>query len=582
MSPASFLRHIGVASLAMAAIVALPEAAPARSVPTRDLPAPPAFETLGERQLFLSLPVGGTLGRYFANLREDFFALDADGDGKITQRDVDLHALMESTQRRTAAWNAIMRFDLDGDGFVSEDEVRRVWGYEMRADRVRTAVGNGQPGGGRELIEKYVRSILELDTDKDGRVSLAEASKFSQSTQQGNMQAIGYAVRTRDVLTLGTDGELSLANYQAAGEILFRKVDTDNDWKISAEEYTSLWPESGAPRLDAAETLKWQREQAAKIAREWQVAVDAHKVLCALPPASAQAKVVLFSSTQTASLSSVTMGSQDVVVFAGRIVIEPGAEPLYIVIPTASPVIWQFSGAVDRVERLILTSDHTLPGKTRYDPNQPGLAGATGLPRDKVSFPAKVGCLNYFTEVPSGGSIAAVHVLRQTIGQEPFKVAGAYSVRGVRLPSGTIEPEPEDKRLVIEKGSGTLRIEGDVSDIILRSGPSHARDDLHLYHPGGLVEIDPKSVVSTYPAEAYEVYPQEAGLVQLLQSGALTQNQRGEYIVRKKMRFPTGLSGAHSVKFLVLRGTPVPDGDPGHSCVSLEEPQPDRKFVPCR
>jgi hypothetical protein len=89
--------------------------------------------------------------------------------------------------------------------------------------------------------------------------------------------------------------------------------------------------------------------------------------------------------------------------------------------------------------------------------------------------------------------------------------------------------------------------------------------------PGGLVEIDPKSVVASLPAETYEVMPDQAGLVQLLESGALTQNRAGEYIVQKKTRFPAELAGAHQVKFLVLRGVPVPDGDPGHSCVTVED-----------
>ena len=116
--------------------------------------------------------------------------------------------------------------------------------------------------------------------------------------------------------------------------------------------------------------------------------------------------------------------------------------------------------------------------------------------------------------------------------------------------------------LIVEKGAGTLRFEGDTSNIILRAGRSQARDDLYFYSPGGLVEIDPKAVVSSLPAQTYEVFPQEAGLVQLLESGALKQNRAGEYVVQKKTRLPAGLAGAHSVKFLLLRGTPLPDGTP--------------------
>jgi hypothetical protein len=63
------------------------------------------------------------------------------------------------------------------------------------------------------------------------------------------------------------------------------------------------------------------------------------------------------------------------------------------------------------------------------------------------------------------------------------------------------------------------------------------------------------------------VLPQEAGLIQLEQSGVLSQNQSGEFLIHRQIRFPAELSGAHGVKFLLLRGVPKPEGDPGHSCV---------------
>jgi hypothetical protein len=37
------------------------------------------------------------------------------------------------------------------------------------------------------------------------------------------------------------------------------------------------------------------------------------------------------------------------------------------------------------------------------------------------------------------------------------------------------------------------------------------------------------------------------------------------------MRFPGGLTGAHSVNFLLRRGVPKPSGHPGHSTVVSED-----------
>jgi hypothetical protein len=86
-----------------------------------------------------------------------------------------------------------------------------------------------------------------------------------------------------------------------------------------------------------------------------------------------------------------------------------------------------------------------------------------------------------------------------------------------------------------------------------------------------MIELDPKRVVAGVAAERYGVLPQEAGLIQLLKSGALTQNRDGDYLIKQKIRFPAELSGAHSVKFLLLRGVPMPDGDPNHCEVISEE-----------
>jgi hypothetical protein len=85
------------------------------------------------------------------------------------------------------------------------------------------------------------------------------------------------------------------------------------------------------------------------------------------------------------------------------------------------------------------------------------------------------------------------------------------------------------------------------------------------------VKVDASKVIASAPAENYEVLPNQAGLMQLVDSGALEQNKSREFLIKKKIRFPAELYGAHAVRFLLLRGVPEPEGDPGHSCVIVEE-----------
>jgi Ca2+-binding EF-hand superfamily protein len=553
------------------------QAATPPPAPTKVLMSP------GSQLLLSRFQIGQTLERYLESLRLDFFQIDADSDGRITQRDIDLHALMEGIQARSLALNMVLRYDLDGDGFVTEDEIRRSLRYELRSQLAVTGVNSAGKGPNpAEMLERQidnnVRSILALDTDKDGKVSVEEAGKFAPAGAQRTLQ-YGQSARARQVLTLDSSskGEVTQVDFQAAGEALFRKIDADNDGKISQQEladYRSQPVSPDAVTLRAASDAAQARQRAQlETARKNDEAMRAAQAGCDMPPASEKAKVILLSGYETDALSSATLGSQDSVIHAGRVNVEPGNDPLYVVIATYSPTIWQFSGAVERIERLVMSSSRTGPNSG--DAQQPSLVGATGIPRERIMFFARSNCLSYFSEAPSSSSLGAVATIRAKAGKEPQVVAAKYSVGSYSVPSGSIETlrdqRKQPQKLVIQKSQGSLNIVGDPSNIIIQAGPSRARDEMDRFFPGGVTEIDPRTVVAGVPVAAYEVLPSQAGLVQLLSTGALTQNSAGEYIVRQKIRLPAGLYGAHSVTFLILKGAPYPDGDPGHSCVIVEE-----------
>src|SRR4051812_14651347 len=78
---------------------------------------------------------------------------------------------------------------------------------------------------------------------------------------------------------------------------------------------------------------------------------------CEMPKPSDKAKVILFSTSYVESLSTSTIGSQDNKIGAATVTIEPGAEPLYMVIAARDAVIWRLQGDVGRVERLVLASN---------------------------------------------------------------------------------------------------------------------------------------------------------------------------------------------------------------------------------
>lgn len=538
------------------------------AVSQQPAPQPPAIAP-GLQLLLSRIKPGQTLDRYLENLRIDFFRIDADADGKVTQRDVDHHELMRAIQERANAIMVVMRYDLDGDGAVTEDEIRRAMRYDLRAELAQAAVNlTGKPPvptaeALAKQIESNVRSIMALDADNDGKVVSSDAAKLFQRTpRSAAVSQYGDSGRARQALTLDlqSKGEVTPADYQGAGEVLFRKVDADNDGTISQQELADYRlrpdsPDAVMRNAAAVEAAQKRLNEQADAVRKKQEEAEAVRTACAMPSPSDNAKVVLLSVYRTDALSSVTLGSQDAVVYAGRVVVERGREPLYLVMPSQSATIWQFSGAVERIERVVMTSSTVT--KTG-NPLRPPLVGATGIAPERISFFGRPECVEYFSEIPSSSSLQAIAAVRNAIGKEPDVVAFKHYVNTFAVPSGKIDVPGNDE---LQRPLFTKK----------PAGKDQAIDAMYRFFRGGVVEIDPEAVVASAPAAAYEVLPSQAGLAQLLETGALTQNSSREYIVRQKIRFPPGLYGAHSVTFLIMKGAPYPDGDPGHSCVVREE-----------
>ncbi|MFT3724861.1 MAG: hypothetical protein QM773_14920 [Hyphomonadaceae bacterium] len=528
----------------------------------------------GYQQLSGKLQPDGQLPAYLQSLRTLFADLDADADGMLSKRDVELHDAIVRAQMRTQAAQPLMRYDIDGDGSVTDSEIRVAVMYEKRSS---IATAGARPGASLESIsrqmENTIAQLSAKDKNGDGKVTYAEASKADETELQRRLNSENaMSVRVKTALTLDAtkNGQLELAAWLAAGEALFRRVDRNADDKLAQEEIVGFWQRPSAP--DAAAQSKSIDDildrMRAYDGKPQAATQSTSKAGCAMPAASAKAQIVLLGAYETQALSSATIGSDDAVVHAGKVVVEPGTQPLYVVIVSHSASIWQFSGAVQRIERVVLSSRETRANGG--DPAGVSLVGAVGVPKEKVSFFAKSSCLSPFHEMPSSESVRVGNDLRNLLGRDPDAAFGKYSVTAFNVPSGRID-EIKDRnagKLVIQGAApGSVKIEGDASNIIFTAGPSSARDELYRFSPGGVITIDPKSVVSSRPAKTYGVLPQQAGLVQLLASGALKQNNQGEYIVQKQMAFPAGLHGAHSVKFVVPKGVPMPTGDPGHSCV---------------
>lgn len=211
----------GAACLALA--VALPAMAQ-----TSQQPTPP-------RALSSRISPGSTLERYLETVPNVFQELDADANGVLNADDVVLQEAVTSANSRMQFAVQIMSADLNGDGVVTENELRQKFRYDrrMRANRQT-------PSSSRNLeseIERQIRDFMMADADRDGRVTWLETLEFTKTRPTyAQMIESGQGVRLRELLTFIDKKSVTLSEFETAATALFRTVDADGNGTISQDE----------------------------------------------------------------------------------------------------------------------------------------------------------------------------------------------------------------------------------------------------------------------------------------------------------------------------------------------------------
>ncbi len=422
--------------------------------------------------------------------------------------------------------------DPDGDGLDRGDidyartknaahqrasTIQQVLGLDFDGDfKVTRAEIEYDRRGDRELRAERVNSTLErYDLNRDGVITLQEAAMSGPKHRSDD--------RLDPLLALDPngDGRLTATELTALAQRSFESVDRDGDGQISKEEYARV-----------AEGL-----------RELQFVRDA--AVCKLPPVADGARLIAYGGYEGDAISSAAVGGPDKETGLIDVAIEPGSEPLYLFLSSFESTVWRFSGATGRVANVVVSS----PSGSATGVSA---AGVVGIPAGKVAV-ADAGCLGYFYQVDGGEVKRTMASLRASLKRSPDAVFGAYSAQRVSLPSGQIT-RAERGKAPLPKGfdAGTW--------------PDAAR-----FWPGGLVQIDPNTVVAKAGVERYKVLPSQMGISQLVGSGAIVRDGQGRFrLVRPIAHMPPSMGGAHSVTLIIAKGVPVPPGSPGHSCIISE------------
>jgi Ca2+-binding EF-hand superfamily protein len=168
-----------------------------------------------------------------------------------------------------------------------------------------------------EQVRRMVEGRMRADTNGDGKIDWEET--FAYAKKVPTPSPIDFDAPYRSLLSFDADGDgkTTFKEYTDAMERPFAGFDTDGDGVISRVEFDAYWQRLG---LQAPKVAEIQPSFEEKVAVE-----------CTVAKPTKDAKFVLFNGYRPVTLSTAAIGSQDKETRTTKVIIEPGPEPLYLV-----------------------------------------------------------------------------------------------------------------------------------------------------------------------------------------------------------------------------------------------------------
>lgn len=523
--------------------------------------------------LLANLREGSAAEPYLANLQASLRELDKDGNGldpgdiaRLDQKEVaSLQA--DHDRRREEARIALVQSDADHDGRLSPGEFSDAIERENSGRTLIEAQFRKLDHNGDGLIRveevQYERlgsskqEFERIDTNRDGGISLEEllamvaASRRSKAPDPGQFQrrdrnGDGYLNldewvnlpgaasldaphlrdrrdRVRRIVSAdpNRDGHLTAAELADLFRRGFAGVDRDGDGVISRDEL-----DQANPRIELAARF-------------------AEASACAVPRPGETARAVAVTLGGGEQLSTVALDRQDLAISIVDLKIDPGAEPLYLLVSSIEPVIWRLSGAAERIERIAVFGH-------RRSASGDLIAAVSGLPQDKVHF-AATSCLKV-TDLSGDERFATAILAATDISAQARSFVGGVSK--VTLPAlvGTREDASPSAPIGFD--------------------PATWRDAIGFW-PRGVATPAKDALVTRVAVQDYQILPGPMGIAQLVDQRVLrpTKNFSEYRIMRPMARFPGGMEGAKLVNFVLPAGMAMPAGNQGHGCIFNEAGQ---------
>lgn len=463
-------------------------------------------------------------------------AMDTNGDGGLTEKEiVDALEYRQSGQAEVDA--AFERLDPDRDGLIAIASVPS--GSDRQAQALAEADRNRDGNLSREELlaaiakarptrERPRLNFAEWDIDGDGIAWPAElAARYHPDRSDAKREA-GRKHRFDRLFVLDADGNGSLSEAELTSAFLaqFGRVDRDGDGSISAGEDAA-----GASLVRLARSM-------------------VELPFCALPPTSRDADVLAVFTREGQLASTVSVAGQDRETSIVDVRVEPGTQPLFVLLLSEEPVIWDFQGDTQRVAQVVAFAES-------HDTDGQPFAGVMGLLQSKVTF-GRNDCLpvNRLRGYGSDLDVQVENKLGAMTGLAVRAVADNPAV--ISLPS--LSTQRFDIGVAAPDGFDPAQWWAGTDN-----------------RPRGIAERDPAAIVAATRVEPYDLLPGDFGIARLVHQGVLapTKHDNEFRLLKPLERFPGGLGSGMGINFVLGKDLSRPKGTLGRGCLYA----PDGKTV---
>ena len=206
-------------------------------------------------------------------------------------------------------------------------------------------------------------------------------------------------------------GEAAAASRDRYSVLLL--YDVDQDGTVVASEVSDT--------LDALGTMSFD------IGRRNNGIRSRHPETCDMPKPAETDEIIVLSGYEASVLSSVTLAGPDAATQIARLRIEDGARPLYLFVTAFSNVIWDVSGATDRLR--------TMAVQVRSTPD--GIAGGViGVVEDTLRFVRDRSSVPAYARLEGPEGSRVLQQVSDGLGRAPDLMLSFYTIRQLDLPSG--------------------------------------------------------------------------------------------------------------------------------------------------